>query len=108
MLHPNTSKYVTCNCYHKSNNPFSEIIAKYRDKLKKMESEIEAIMKEEEAEKSLVRAEIEANKALKMIQDKKTKKKKKKGQSNAPENGRVWFQSHKDRKDGTCNAALSM
>lgn len=84
-----------------------EIIAKYRDKLKPLETEIESIMQEEEAEKTLVRAEIEANKAIKMIQDKKTKKKKKRG-GGPPEpqsKSRVWFQSQKDRKDGTfcCN-----
>jgi hypothetical protein len=67
-----------------------------------LEEEIESITKEEEAEKSLVRAEIEANKAIKMIQDKKAKKKKKKGQAPDPDSNksRIWFQSHKDRQDG--------
>jgi hypothetical protein len=95
------SPTVTRDVYAQLNNTMlSEIIAKYRDKLKLMEAEIESIMKEEEAEKGLVRAEIEANKAIKMIQDKKTKRKKKRGQPDPADKSRVWFQSTKDRKDG--------
>lgn len=78
----------------------TEIIAKYRDKVKAFETEIESIMKEEEAEKTLVRAEIEANKALKMLEVKKSKKKKKGGVPQPGEKSRVWFQSTKDRKEG--------
>lgn len=58
-------------------------------------------MQEEEAEKTLVRAEIEANKAIKMIQEKKSKRKKKRNGPPEPDTkSRNWFQSQKDRKDG--------
>lgn len=62
-------------------------------------------MNEEEAEKTLVRAEIEANKALKILAAQKSKKKKKETGTplNVTSKERVWFQSGKERKEGTCN-----
>jgi len=80
-----------------------EIIVKYRDKLATLAEEIESVANEEEAEKSLAKAEIEANKALKMINDTKTGKKKRKrgskgGEVVGGEKGRGWFQNSKDRK----------
>ncbi|ODN02868.1 putative ATP-dependent RNA helicase DDX27 [Orchesella cincta] len=86
-----------------------EIIVKYRDKLASLAEEIESVANEEEAEKSLAKAEIEANKALKMINDTKTgKKKRKRGKGGSDgvgvgggvggEKGRVWFQNSNERK----------
>jgi ATP-dependent RNA helicase DDX27 len=82
-----------------------EIIGKYRDKLTALAEEIETVIEEEEAEKSLAKAEIEANKALKMVSETKTgskKRKRGKGGSDLPpagEKGRLWFQTSKERKD---------
>lgn len=82
-----------------------EIIAKYRDKLSSLDEEIESVMEEEEAEKTLAKAEIEANKALKLVGEtssgSKKKRKRGKGTSEAPaagEKGRIWFQTSKERK----------
>jgi hypothetical protein len=78
------------------------MIAKYRDKVKSFEPQIDSIIKEEEAEKTIARAEIEANMAIKMLESKKAKKKSKKntpGGKRDP-NDRIWFQTHKDRMDG--------
>jgi len=70
--------------------------------------EIESVSQEEEAEKTLAKAEIEANKALKMVSDTKTGggKKRKRGKggggSDLPPTGektRLWFQTSKERKD---------
>jgi len=78
------------------------MIAKYRDKVKTLETQIDSVIKEEEAEKTIARAEIEANKAIKMLEAKKLKKKNKKRAAieQRDPNARVWFQTHKDRADG--------
>lgn len=86
-----------------------EIIGKYRDKLTSLEDEITGVIEEEEAEKSLAKAEIEANKALKAVNDTKAggKKRKRKGGKGGGgdesgmvgEKGRIWFQTSKERKD---------
>ena len=80
----------------------SEMIAKYRDKVKTLEPQIDSVIKEEEAEKTIARAEIEANKAIKMLEMKKVKKKNKKqaAAEKRDPNQRIWFQSHKERIDG--------
>lgn len=81
----------------------SEIIAKYRDRLKGMETEVESVKQEEEAERSLTRAEIEANKALKMLEENKGRKAKKRKNGklvDGDERQRVWFQSQGQRSDG--------
>jgi len=77
------------------------MIVKYRDKVKSMESKIEAIMTEEEAERTIAKAEIEANKAIKSLESRNAKKKKKNAIAETRDEGqRQWFQSHKDRSDG--------
>ena len=74
---------------------------KYRDKIQSLEKDVEAVMKEEEAEKSILKAEIEANRAMKLLEEKQTKKKKgKKAQQLEDEKKRIWFQTHKERMKG--------
>lgn len=77
-----------------------EMITKYRDKVKSLESRIEAIQNEEEAEKIIAKAEIEANKAIRTLEAKSGKKKMAMISAQRDHGQRLWFQSHKDRSDG--------
>jgi len=82
-----------------------DMIVKYRDKVSSLEDQVETIMAEEEADRTIAKAEIEANKAIKMLEIKKAKKKSKRNEIKQKEdpNHRSWFQTHKDRvkeKDG--------
>ncbi|XP_022184800.2 probable ATP-dependent RNA helicase DDX27 isoform X2 [Nilaparvata lugens] len=65
-----------------------EILEKYRKKVEKLEGEIEAILKEEEAERLLAKAENQANKVENLMKEKG------KGMGERP---REWFQSTKER-----------
>ncbi|RZF43669.1 hypothetical protein LSTR_LSTR015675 [Laodelphax striatellus] len=64
-----------------------EILEKYRKKVERLEPEIETILKEEEAERLLAKAENQANKVDNMIKEGKK----------GGERPREWFQSNKER-----------
>uniref|UniRef100_A0A6M2DNR5 RNA helicase n=1 Tax=Xenopsylla cheopis TaxID=163159 RepID=A0A6M2DNR5_XENCH len=66
-----------------------EILEKYRNKLVNIEEEVEAILKEEYAERVLNRAENQANKIEKALKGDKGEKKV----------DRPWFQTEKERKE---------
>ncbi|XP_060522017.1 probable ATP-dependent RNA helicase DDX27 [Cylas formicarius] len=76
----------------KSKNPVKvrvippEIINKYRQRLSKLEPQIEQIFKEEEEERLIAKAEMQVKKAEKMIEGKKKEMK------------RPWFQTKQQRK----------
>lgn len=67
---------------------FSEVISKYRDKISKLEKDLEVIETQEKEESYLRATENQMNKAKKLLEREK---------NGMDDQKRSWFQTHKER-----------